>query len=119
MIDRLMRHVDKCAVTGCWNWTGAKSTPGKGRKEGGSLPYGCIKVDGKARRAHRVSYELLVGPIPHGFVIDHICRNTLCCNPDHLRAMTNRENILIGTSATSIARRLPSYVILDDVGSGP
>lgn len=43
--------------------------------------------------AHRLAYELFVGPIPRGLVIDHICSVRSCVNPDHLRAVTQKENI--------------------------
>lgn len=49
-------------------------------------------MDGKPRRAHRVAYELLVGPIPEGLVLDHLCRVRHCVNPDHLEPVTKREN---------------------------
>jgi hypothetical protein len=41
---------------------------------------------------HRFAYELLVGPIPAGLVLDHLCRNRLCVNPNHLEPVTNSEN---------------------------
>jgi hypothetical protein len=69
--------------TGCWEWTAARFA-GK--------PYGYIGVDGKPRQAHRVSYELHVGPIPEGLVIDHLCNVGYCVNPDHLQAVTQEEN---------------------------
>lgn len=43
--------------------------------------------------AHRFVYELLVGPIPAGLTIDHLCRVTSCVRPDHLEPVTNAENV--------------------------
>ncbi|KPC66443.1 hypothetical protein ADL27_59345 [Streptomyces sp. NRRL F-6602] len=63
----------------CWMWTG--STNGR---------YGRI---GK-QYAHRLAYESAKGPIPEGLQIDHLCRNTLCVNPEHLEAVTGRVNLL-------------------------
>lgn len=74
---------------GCWRWTGS---PSKGPCGG----YGYFKVDGKRRRAHIVSYELLVGPVPKGLVLDHVaargCTSKMCVNPAHLEPVTRAEN---------------------------
>lgn len=70
----------------CWNWTGAKFYRG----------YGCFRLNGQSVLAHRVAYELVHGPTPMGLVIDHLCRNTLCVNPDHLEPVTNAENVRRG-----------------------
>jgi hypothetical protein len=67
---------------GCWEWSGADSGTG----------YGIVGWDGQKYRVHRLAYELTKGPIPDGLVIDHLCRNRRCCNPDHLEAVTQREN---------------------------
>jgi hypothetical protein len=87
---RLLAKLDRSGP--CWLWTG--STDGGGR-------YGAIGVEGRLRRAHRVAYELFVGPIPDGMDIDHTCRVTLCCNPEHLEPVTHRENVLRGEAPTA------------------
>ncbi len=67
----------------CWLWVGATNSRG----------YGCWGVEGVSHLAHRVAYEVLVGPIPEGLTIDHLCFNKLCVNPAHLEPVTRRENI--------------------------
>lgn len=73
---------------GCWLW------PTRLDRDG----YGSIRVDGRHRSAHRVSYETFIGPIPDGLVIDHLCRRRNCVNPSHLEAVSQRENVLRGSS---------------------
>lgn len=80
---------------GCWRWSGA--TDGKG--------YG--KIGNKMVRnspmfAHRVAYEALVGPIPDGLVMDHLCRVCCCVNPVHLEPVTQRENLLRGIGHAAV-----------------
>lgn len=92
--DRFWAKVDKNGPTPehrpdlgpCWVWTGARK--GKG--------YGSFFLDGKCRRAHRVAFEWQNGSIPNGLQTDHLCRNRLCVNPDHLEAVDNRTNSLRG-----------------------
>lgn len=78
---------------GCLIWTGA--TDGGGR-------YGSFFWDGRVRRAHKVAFEWASGPVPDGLVLDHLCRVTLCVNPDHLEPVTQRENILRGGAPTAL-----------------
>lgn len=70
----------------CWLWTG--------RVVGGG--YGETTIGGVDRYVHRVVWEALVGPIPDGLQVDHMCRVRRCANPDHLRLVTSRENTLAG-----------------------
>lgn len=83
----------KIAVTpeGCWAWTAATARNG----------YGQIAWGGQTRSSHRVAYFLLVGPVPFGLDLDHLCRNKLCCNPAHLEPVTRREHAKRSLSATS------------------
>lgn len=58
--------------------------------------YGRMSHLGTQRRAHRVMYMRLVGPIPEGLVLDHLCRVRSCVNPEHLEPVTNEENLKRG-----------------------
>jgi hypothetical protein len=72
---------------GCVIFIGAKTRGG----------YGQIgTAGGKPRRAHRIAWELVNGPIPAGMQLDHLCRNRACVNVAHLEIVTNRENSLRG-----------------------
>lgn len=84
-------------LDGCWLWKGA--TNGDGR-------YGMVGGRGKGlEQAHRVAYEMAHGAIPDGLVIDHLCRTTLCVNPDHLEPVTQAENIMRGVAPTALNAR--------------
>jgi hypothetical protein len=87
-------QVEKTAL--CWEWLGPVNTKGYGRW--------------RKKNVHRVAYEQIVGAIPLGLVLDHICRNRKCVRPEHLRAVTNKENVIAGIGPTAInARKTHCY----------
>lgn len=67
--------------------------------------YGTTYQDGKTQRPHRLAYIKKYGSIPDGLVIDHLCRVKLCINPEHLEAVTNKENVLRGVGPSAINKR--------------
>lgn len=91
--DRFWANVEKSGD--CWLWTGGKTGGEWGR-------YGAFQVNGRQTKTHRFAYELLVGPVPEGLELDHLCRVTLCCNPEHLEAVTHRENLLRGVAPCAV-----------------
>jgi hypothetical protein len=108
VLERFWAYVDKNGpipahaphLGPCMLWTGAPEKDG----------YGRLGVDGKTLKAHRLAYELFVGPIPDGLAPDHLCRTPSCVKavaddhgPAHLELVTPRENTLrgVGPSATN------------------
>ena len=78
--ERFLYYVRK--TESCWFWKGAKTGHG----------YGSMKVNGKMISAHRLSYELFVGPLPYGKILLHSCDNRLCVRPGHLKPGTHKDN---------------------------
>lgn len=95
LIDRVMARVDLADPEDCWRWVGRQSANG----------YGQLWDEGKTVLAHRATYELLVGPIPEGLQLDHLCRVRDCVNPDHLEPVTSRENTTRGFGACGVNAR--------------
>ncbi len=93
-LDSIWENV--IVTDGCWQWTGNVLANG----------YGLFSRQSHARSAHRWFYQLLVGPVPDGLVLDHLCRNRSCVNPAHLEPVTCKENVLrgIGPSARNAAK---------------
>lgn len=92
--ERFWSFVD--AEGDCWDWIGSLHPKG----------YGTFAAKGKkAWRAHRYAYTNLVGPIPKGMTLDHLCRRRHCVNPDHLEVVTAEENNLRGGSSSAINAR--------------
>lgn len=89
--ERFWPKVLMAAPDECWLWGAYIAPEGYGRIHAG-------RDSPRPLLAHRVAYELLVGPIPEGLTLDHLCRNRGCVNPAHLEPVTNRENIMRGTS---------------------
>lgn len=87
---RLVREGD------CWTWTGWKLWNG----------YGRVRIHRTTLKlVHRVVYELVVGPIPDGLTLDHLCRNRACVNPAHLEPVTMRVNNLRGFGVSGVNAR--------------
>jgi len=94
-VDRFWAKVDKSGD--CWLWIGATNKGG----------YGSLTINRKTYGAHRIAIQLAGIEIPPGLHVDHKCRNRLCVNPDHLRLVTPRQNVLensMGLAALNAAK---------------
>jgi len=82
----------KAELGPCWLWTGIHTAKG----------YGLFWANKRQNRAHRFVYELLRKSVPQGNTLDHLCRNPICVNPEHLEIVTKLENTLRGEGPTAI-----------------
>lgn len=97
--ERFWAKVDRGDPDGCWLWTAAINPKGYAMF---AVTKGVFGATGKQPiGGHRVAYQLMVGPIPEGLQLDHLCRVRHCVNPAHLQPVTRKENILRGTSPTA------------------
>jgi hypothetical protein len=94
LLVRALSKITRGAADECWPWRAALHNG-----------YGRLWITESGRRrsvaAHVVVYEALVGPVPEGLELDHLCRNRACSNPAHLEPVTRRENLLRGDTITA------------------
>jgi len=94
--EGLRRHINVDPVSGCWLWQAYRDRDG----------YGKVTWKGKPQSAHRVAYEVCVGPIPSDLVLDHVvCDTPPCIRPDHVKPTTQYENTMRGCSPPAINAR--------------
>jgi hypothetical protein len=100
------RFWKKVSPTGfCWEWTAATL-----KARGGYGVFGWNELGRNVTvYAHRFAYEMLVGPIPAGMQLDHLCRNHVCVNPDHLEPVAPGTNTSRGFGPTGKGRGRPDY----------
>jgi hypothetical protein len=92
-VDRVLARI-VVSDDGCWLYTGMRNRGGYG-----------VVIERKAPRlAHRVTYLTLVGDVPEGLILDHLCRVRHCVNPDHLEPVTIAENVRRGVLARTECR---------------
>jgi hypothetical protein len=88
-LRRLIVRIEE-SPDGCWLWTGAIGVGG----------YGRVLLRDTWWQTHRMIYELLVGPVPPGCVLHHRCRHKWCCNPAHLQAVPQAENLALDAAVS-------------------
>ena len=81
--ERFLKKIHFSGPNSCWYWTAAKDRDG----------YGQFRLNGRMEQAHRVAYQLWVGPIPEGLVVRHKCDNPICVHPTHLELGTQADNV--------------------------
>lgn len=91
----------------CWNWTGNLDRKGYGVMAIGKIP----------TKAHRIAYTVITDAIPCGLVIDHLCRNRRCVNPDHLEPVTQEENKRRGVAARTHCKHGHEYTAENTITS--
>lgn len=85
---RFIHNVRVCDKTGCWNWVAARNRDGYG-----NFCYHSTQV------SSHIFIMKFTGRYEEGLLVDHVCRNRACCNPDHLRMVTARTNVVENNSS--------------------
>jgi hypothetical protein len=104
--ERFWEKVAKGGPDECWVWQSVLSDG-----------YGRFTTSEGSKRAHRISYETLVGPIPNGLTLDHLCMNRACVNPAHLEPVTAVENIKRGALRRTHCKHGHSEWVIDYRGN--
>ena len=91
LVDRHLHRLNFEPMSGCWIWAGSMTRKG----------YGTVRVGTISTTAHRAFWLASGRELIPGLVLDHLCRNRSCVNPDHLRQVTHQVNILEGKSPTA------------------
>lgn len=100
--DEIGRFFDKVYIEdeqACWLWLGHKNI----------LGYGKLSYKGKIKQAHRVIFEIIGQPIKYNLVVDHMCKNTSCVNPSHLREVTFKQNIFENSNSPAYTRKVSTH----------
>jgi hypothetical protein len=90
--ERFQTYYEINSATGCWEWTLCLNQGG----------YGVFHTNNKQWKAHRFAYQILIGPIPEGLTLDHLCKNKKCVNPEHLEPVTQYVNTVRGKGSSSL-----------------
>jgi hypothetical protein len=93
--ERMVQKISPEPNSGCWLWEAACTAAG----------YAVYREAGQTKYVHRMLYELAKGSVPTGLELDHLCRVRCCVNPEHLEAVTHKENNKRGTSPMAIFGR--------------
>ena len=99
ILDKLYIKINIDEQTKCWNYNRIPDKDG----------YGWFSFDYITYRIHRFSYLLFQGEIPKNHVIDHLCGNRLCCNPEHLEAVNHKENMVRGNTGKNNHQSLKTH----------
>lgn len=95
--ERFWRLVNKNGLNSCWEWLGGTN----------GANYGKFEYNGKNAYVHRITYQIIIGPIPKEMQLDHLCRNRICCNPHHLEPVTQKVNIQRGLNGIAMKTHCP------------